>query len=229
MIEVNSPLLQSGIFTIPETAELVDAPQGAVRVWVEGRKGKQEPIIDNEIGRLGRTVAVSFTNLMELRFVATFARAGVRLNEIRKILSEVRDTLKHPHPFSTNTVFMTDGRKIVAEIAKRNGVKIFYDLRSKNYEMHDVVLESLKKDVVWSPSGNALAWYPRKHIAPHVIVHPIHSFGKPVLVPSHIPAETIAEAATAECNEDAVAQLYNIPLKQVREAISFQKHLRRAA
>lgn len=40
-------LIEIGIYTIPEAAELVVAPPRALRVWVEGRKGKQNPVIDN--------------------------------------------------------------------------------------------------------------------------------------------------------------------------------------
>jgi hypothetical protein len=72
-------LLETGIYTIPEVAGLVQAPQSLVRVWVEGHTGKQVAVIDNQLGRVGGKVAVSFTNLMELRFVVTFANAGVGL------------------------------------------------------------------------------------------------------------------------------------------------------
>lgn len=230
MNELHDPrLIQIGIYTISEAAELVIAPPRALRVWVEGRKGKQNPVIDNQVGRLGRTVAVSFTNLMELRFVSEFAKAGVRLNEIRAIMNEVKDVLKHPHPFATRIVFRTDGKKIVAEIAKKNGVEVIYDLKSKNYEMHVVVLRSLKENVLWDPRGNALAWFPRPNIAPHVLIHPSHSFGRPVLVGSKIPTEAIAQAVEAEGSAKTVAHLFEIPEKQVREAVRFHKHLRKAA
>src|ERR1700693_5313908 len=111
-------LLESGIYTIPEVAGLVNARQPDLRVWIEGRPGKQAPIIENQLGRLGHKIAISFTNLMEIRFVAFFSNAGVRLNEIRSILSEAKLLLDKPHPFATNTVFRTDGRKIIAEIGR---------------------------------------------------------------------------------------------------------------
>ena len=47
-------LLEIGIYSIPEAAELVSAPQASVRVWVEGHTGKQDPIIINQLGRVGR-------------------------------------------------------------------------------------------------------------------------------------------------------------------------------
>jgi hypothetical protein len=99
-------LLETGIYTIPDAAELVGAPQASVRVWVEGHTGKQDPVIDNQLGRVGGKTAVSFANLMELRFIARFAKAGVRLHEIRTIMKDAKDILQHPHPFATQqTVF----------------------------------------------------------------------------------------------------------------------------
>jgi hypothetical protein len=117
-------LLETGIFIIPEAAGLVGASQSMVRIWVDGHQGKQEPIIENELGRVDGKLAISFTNLMELQFVAFFARASVPLREIRAIMHEVKRALKHPHPFATRTVFMTDGRKVVAMIARNNGIAV---------------------------------------------------------------------------------------------------------
>jgi uncharacterized protein (DUF433 family) len=221
-------LLEMGIFTIPEVAELVNASQANVRVWVEGHTGKQSAVIDNQLGRVDGKVAVSFTNLMELRFVATFVGAGVGLREIRKIMDEVRETLEHPHPFATRTVFKTDGRKIVAEIAKNNGVSI-YDLRTKNFEMLNVVMMSLKDDVTYDPAGDAIYWRPRPGIAPNVIVHPHFSFGRPVLEQSRIPTSTIAQSVKVEGSVPFVADIFEVPEKQVREAVKFERELRKAA
>jgi uncharacterized protein (DUF433 family) len=221
-------LLEIGIFTIPEVAELVEAPQDLVRIWVGGHTGKQFAVIDNQLGRVDGKVAVSFMNLMELRFVAIFAHAGVGLREIRKIMDEVREQLKHPHPFATHTVFKTDGKKIVAEIAEKNGVKI-YDLKSKNFEMLAVVMQSLKDDVIYDPQGDAVSWRPRPKIAPNVIVHPHFSFGRPVLKASRIPTATIAQSVKVERNPKFVADIFEIPEKQVREAVAFERSLRRAA
>jgi uncharacterized protein (DUF433 family) len=223
-------LLVGGIFTVPETAGLVDAPQADVRIWVNGKKGRQQPVIDNQLGLVNGKVAVSFTNLMELRFVARFSKAGVRLNEIRSIMQEVKDTLAHPHPFAAKIVFQTDGRRVVAKITRKHGVDIVYeDLKTKNFEIPTIVAPTLKEDVVFDPVGNMVAWYPRKEIAPNVIVHPRFSFGKPILQDSHIPTETLFDAVKAEGSIRAVADQFEIPEKQVREAMRFQADLRQAA
>lgn len=222
-------LLEAGIYTIPEVAELVGAPQADVRVWIDGHTGKQDPVIINQLGRVQGKTAVSFANLMELRFIALFAKAGVGLREIRAILREASETLQHPHPFATKIVFKTDGRKIVADIANRNGLKLIYDLRSKNYEMPSVVMKSLKEDVVFDPAGEAVAWKPRPRIAPNVIVHPKISFGQPVLQPSNIPTATVAKAVNVEGSTRFVADVFEIPERHVRQAVQFEKDLRKAA
>jgi uncharacterized protein (DUF433 family) len=222
-------LLQSGIYTVTEAAELVAAPIPLVRVWIAGRRGRQFAVIENQLGKVNGKNAISFTNLMELRFVALFWRAGVDLREIRSIMHEARRVLEHPHPFATKTIFRTDGRKIVAEIGRKNGIDSIYDLRSRNYEMRDVVMDSLKEDVRYDPRGEAAAWHPRKRLAPHVVVNPNYSFGQPVLEQSRIPTETLAKAVKVEGSARIVAELYEVPIKQVREAVAFQSELRQAA
>lgn len=222
-------LLSSGIYTVPEAARLVEAEQNETRVWIEGRKGAQDPMIDNQIGKIGSKTAISFTNLMELRFISMFIDAGVRLGAIRSIMKEAKDTLEHPHPFATNTVFRTDGRRIVAEIARKNGISSIYDLRTKHYEMPMLVMDMLLKDVVFDPRGEAVSWRPRPKIAPNVIVHPAHSFGKPILVESLVPAETIAKTFKIEKDYELVAEMFEIPEAHVIEAVRFDEALRGAA
>ena len=225
----HSSLLGCGLYTIPEAAKLVGVSQRALRTGVEGRTGQQKPVVQTDVPRIGRTAAVSFTNLMELRFIARFREANVPLREIRSIMEEARETLRHPHPFATQIVFRTDGRKILAEIARNNGIKDLFDLRTRNFEMPEVVMDSLREDVVFDPQGEAVSWKPRPRIAPNVIVHPRRSFGRPVMKTSLIPTEALAIAVEAEGSVQAAAEIYDISEAQVREAVKFERDLSRAA
>jgi uncharacterized protein (DUF433 family) len=226
--EVN--LLATGIYTVAEAAYLVGTTKRKVRGWVTGYR-HEKPIIINELGDLGwidDRVAFSFTNLMEMRFIAFFEGAGLRLSDIRSIMIDVRDIMEHPHPFATQQIFRTDGQKIVAEITMKRSRKVIYDLRSKNYEMRPVVLDSLKDDVLYDAAGMARAWYPRKQTAPNVLVNPRISFGRPTLRNSRIPTSTIADAVRAEGGSTrSVAAWYEIPESEVREAVRFETELRR--
>jgi uncharacterized protein (DUF433 family) len=225
--EVN--LLATGIYSVSEAAHLVGTTKRKVRGWVAGY-GRERPIITNELGWVDDRVAFSFTNLMEMRFIAFFEGAGLKLPDVRAIMNEVRDVMEHPHPFATQQIFRTDGQKIVAEITLKRSRKVIYDLKSKNYEMRTIVLESLKDDVLYDAAGLARAWYPRKQTAPNVILNPRISFGRPALRDSRIPTSTIADAVRAERGDTrAVAKWYEIPESEVKEAVKFETALRQAA
>jgi len=222
-------LLRAGIFTVQEAADLVGVSAALVRTWIAGRKDRQAPVIAAQLGQVDGKVALSFTNLMELRFVAEFHKVGVRLKEMRAIMDEARRFLNHPHPTATDIVFRTDGKKILGQIGHNHGVEVMYDLRNRNYEMPVIVMPSLITDVEFDPQGNMVVWYPRKVIAPNVIVHPSFSFGRPILRQSHIPAATLADAVRIEGNAETVADLYDVDEGQVREAVRFYEDLRQAA
>jgi uncharacterized protein (DUF433 family)/DNA-binding transcriptional MerR regulator len=222
--------LNTGIFTVVEAAALLGVPKQKVRGWISGWPGTSKaPVVENELGWVDGHLAFSFANLMELRFIAFFEGAGVTLHEIRAIIGDVRKELERPHPFATNIVFKTDGSKIVAEIAHKNGVENLFDLKTKNYEMKTVIYRSLKDGIVYDPHGNAMAWFPNKAIAPNVIVHSRLAFGRPTLKGSGVPTEAIAQTAHAEGSIAVAAELFEVPLKRAEEAVSFENYLRRAA
>src|SRR5262249_48850608 len=109
-------LLETGIYSVSEAAYLVGVSKQKVRGWIAGWPRRAEPILDNELGWVEGRLAFSFTNLMEIRFLAFFENAGLHIWHIRSVMSEAEKLFDHPHPFATNTVFMTDGKKIIAEI-----------------------------------------------------------------------------------------------------------------
>jgi uncharacterized protein (DUF433 family)/DNA-binding transcriptional MerR regulator len=223
-------LLETGIYTVNDAAELIGAPAQKIRAWIDGWPNtKTAPLLQNDLGWIDNRLAFSFANLMEIRFLAFFANAGVKIPEIRAIMDQVRTELRRPHPFATNIVFKTDGRKIVAEIAHRNGISDLLDLRSRNFEMGIIVFDTLKEGVVYDPKGDAKAWFPRRETAPNVIIHPKHSFGRPVLKDSGIPTEALAQAVQVEGSIAAAAALFEISERRVREAVSFENNIRMAA
>lgn len=222
-------LLDSGIFTVADAHRLIRLPNMRVRRWIDGdRRTNAEAILKNELGWIGGKLAFSFVNLMEMRFLATFAKAGVNIKSIRIMAEEAKRVLRHPHPFATKTVFKTDGKKIYAETQRQTEDEQLYNLYDRNFELKPIVAQSLKEGVVYDPSGLASAWYPRKEIAPNVIVHPKHAFGQPILKGCGIPTRTLADAAEAD-SVDAVTKWFEIPAASVIEAVRFEGALKNAA
>lgn len=223
-------LTRSGIYTASEAAALIGVSERKIRGWVAGWPGSgAPPVVTNDLGWVNGKLAFSFANLMELRFIAFFEDAGVRFKKIRAIMEEVRTAIHRPHPFATNIVFKTDGQKIVAEIFNRNGKIDLFDLQSRNFEMGVIVYKSLKQDVVYDPKGDAQAWYPRKKVAPNIIIHPSISFGRPVVKGRGVPTDTLANAVKVEGSIELAAEIFEIPERYIREAVCFENSLRRAA
>lgn len=143
-------------------------------------------------------IALSFINLIEVKFINAFSKYGVAVRSIRHMAEEAKRILNHRHPFATKMIFRTDGRKIFIETAEKTGDKKLYDLRGKNWGIYDVLMDALKKDVIYGPAGVATGWYPRKAFAPNVVLHPKVAFGQPVLEESGVPVEALYEAYRAE-------------------------------
>ncbi len=228
---VGYDLLGAGIYTVPDAARLLRVSHQKVRGWVAGYpRTKAPPIIRNEVGVLNNRLAMSFINLMEARFIAYFASFNVHVTAIRYMAEEAKSFLQHPHPFATNAIFTTDGRKIFAAAAEHTGDKWLYDLRAKNWALYEIVVQSLKKGVIFDPKGVAATWFPRDELAPNVILHPKIAFGQPVLKDNGVPTRALFDAFHAEGETyETVAHWYDVPPEQVEEAVRFELDLSRAA
>jgi uncharacterized protein (DUF433 family) len=220
-------LLSSGIYSIPQAAKLLDVSRQTLRFWVSGRRNmRSEPIIKSELEPIEHLIAITFVNLMEVRFINAFSKYGVSVRSIRHMAEEARRVLRHPHPFATETMFRTDGRKIFIETVEKTRDPKLYDLKGKNWGLYQILSDALKKDVIYGPSGVAKEWYPRKDTAPSILINPKVAFGQPALEESGVPAEAFYEAYRAEGEDfDSVARWFDVPLKQVKEAVSFYVEL----
>jgi uncharacterized protein (DUF433 family) len=228
MYQIDTNALSAGIYTIPQVARLLDVKPWRVRGWVTGYyKMLGRPLIESDFQPIDHHIAVSFVNLIEIRFIAAFSRYGVSVRAIRYMAEEAKRFLRHPHPFATEMIFRTDGRGIFIEAAERTGDPKLYDLRGKNWGIHAILSDAMKNEVVYSDGGLAKAWYPKKNIAPDVVVHPKIAFGQPALDDSGIPTEALYDAYIAEGkNFTRVARWFGIPLKNVKEAIKFELQIR---
>jgi uncharacterized protein (DUF433 family) len=223
---MNAPFLDAGFYTIGDAARLLRARKERLRGWIVGyARTKSPPILKNELGWIGADLAFSFVNLMELRFIQHFAAQGVKVASMRKMASEAAKILQNPHPFATRTVFETDGRKILARVADDEGDERLYDLTTRNWEMLELIRQSLHDDVTFDPADTIVAWTPRPEI-PTVLIRPSVARGQPSLADSHIPTRALAEALQSENNDiAAVARWFEIEPDAVRDAVLFEHDL----
>lgn len=225
---MNASLLSTGIYSIPQAARLINVHPARLRAWVCGHPGRGiKPLIKRDLPQLDHQIALSFVNLIETRFVAAFAHHGVSVRSIRDMAEEAEQVLGQAHPFARNGMFQTDGHRIYLATAKRTKDPKMYDLKSRNWAMPTVLKEGLKAGVEFSVSGLADVWYPRKKIAPSVLVSPRVSFGQPVLKGSGVPTIAIYDAVRAEGGHYGnVARWFGLTVDQVKQAEKFEESTR---
>lgn len=222
-------LLETGIFNVGDASRLIRSSEQKIRGWIAGYPRRGAPILHNELGTFDGKLAFSFINLMEMRFLAFFAAEGIHLNSLRFMAREAQKLLRKPHPFATNTLFKTDGKKIYAQIVKRSGDTQLYNLYARNFEMEPIVERTLKEEIVYDPRGVALHWRPRPDTAPNIIVHPKRAFGQPTLKGSGVPVRALLGALESGETVQSVSRWFDVPEQHVREAEKFGRDLALAA
>lgn len=225
---MNSSFLSLGIYSIPQAATLLEIPSTRLRNWVCGKHGaKGQPLIKTQLPKAGRQIALSFVNLIEAKFIATFASKGVSVLSMRYMAEEAERFLEHPHPFATDWIFRTDGKKIFVEAAERANDPCLYDLKGHNFAIHAVLAQEFKEDVQFSANGLAGSWVPRKAIAPHVRLSPKVSFGAPALSTSGVPTAALCSAFASEQGDaEIVSRWFDVPVNHVEEAVAFEADLK---
>ena len=219
-------LLTIGLYTAPEAAELTGIEVQRIRRWLlgyrRGTAGKEiwsEPLWAPEVPRTARDVELSFRDLIELRFVAQFVRAGLSLHTIRRALAISREMTGVERPFSTAR-FRTDGRTVFLQVSREVEEPTLIDLLRSQYAFNRVVEPSFRN--VDYDGEIPERWWPMSHRS-NVVVDPRRNFGHPILASYGVPTRALADAIAAEGSIAKVARIYDLPMAAVRDAIAFER------
>ncbi len=222
--------LAQGFYTASEAAKLVEfsSPQ-KVYAWLNGwpRRGAG-PVLLREYEPINKMQELSFLDLIEIRFVRYLRDYKVKFHTLRVAAAEARKLLKTTHPFASERLFTTDGAKIyLLEIIEKGAKEAddtrALDLISKQYEFYEAIKASLIKGVIFDPKSHMVdRWYPRPERFPEILIDPRIAYGRPA-TPHGAPAEALYDAWIAEEEDyDAVANWYELPVREVRQAVNFQ-------
>ncbi|QEE45950.1 hypothetical protein FVA81_15620 [Rhizobium sp. WL3] len=217
-----------GFYSANEAARLLDTPVRNVRRWLGGYSYKQgnqvfhvEPLWTPQLPRHDNNIELGFRDLIELRFVKEFIKAGLGLKTIRHCLDYARECVNDEHPFSTRR-FQTDGRTIFLESATVAGDATLLDLKDKQYTIKAVIERTFKDLDIEKDSVRR--WRPYKGKS-SIIVDPSLVFGQPTTAIYNVPTIALAQAVSAEGSAKAVSLLYEVPISVVRDAVAFEEML----
>jgi uncharacterized protein (DUF433 family) len=224
-------LLNAGLYTVPEASRLTRISTGKVRRWIKGYDYRtsgsirhSEAVWQGEIKPLDNKISLSFRDLLELRFVDAFIRAGVSWRTMRRAHTNAQNELKTTHPFCSNRIF-TDGRSILLRQAEKDSDEALINLATDQKEFSRIV-ETFRRELEFS--GSDIIWWPLGRQR-QIVLDPKRNFGQPTVTKSGVPAATLARSVKANSSQAVVARWYEVHRDEVRDAVEFEESLAKAA
>jgi DNA-binding transcriptional MerR regulator/uncharacterized protein (DUF433 family) len=228
-------LIGRGIYTISEASRLTRVSPRTIRRWIMGYHyavagdiRKSPPVVDRDFPVIDGTIALSFLDLQEIRFVHAFREKGVSWKEIRQAYISARNELGDPHPFSTGR-FLTDGHSILEEQLGVRRRATFLNIIRNQFEFRRIVAPFIKELEFSSPKRldterQPIRWWPTEGRR-RVVLDPRLNFGQASLSKEGVPTAVLAQAYAVEQSFDRVARWYEMTSSAVRIAVEFEQQL----
>lgn len=210
----------TGIYTTPEVAYILGLPRQKVKRWLnEYWNGLFNEAKYSE--GAGKEQVTNFHTLIEFFTFYQLRAKGVSAQKIINAHNVLAKHLKTEYPFATSNI-LTDGKKVlftgeIGEIIKADDSLQLYIKQ---------VIEPFCQRIEFDKNKLAKRFFPlgKEH---DVIIDPQRKFGQPVIGNTNILTETIYDLFRANEPVDVIANLYDLSIDQVNDAIQF--HRRNAA
>jgi len=217
-----------GFYSTADAARLLKISAYKIRRWLGGYRYRKAgelrevaplwvPQFTDEEG----TIELDFHDLMEVRFVAAFVAAGLNLRVIRHCLNYARHCVGQDRPFISRR-FKTDGKTIFLTGVAQMGDNSLLDLKNAQYVIRQVIEQTFRDlDIV---DDEVRSWRPFDG-KETIIVDPHYVFGQPMVAGYHVPTVVLAQAVKVEGSERAAADIYEVPVELVRDAVAYEHML----
>lgn len=223
-------LVGRGIYSIPEAARLIKINPVQIHRWLRGHTytyhGEEHtslPVVTADISPIDSSFALSFLDLIEMRFIKAFRDYRISLRTIRIASQKAQELLGRAHPFSSHQ-FRTDGRTILAQIESEIDDPKLLDLLTDQYKFKEVISPYLFKGIEFSEDDFAQRWWwPGFH--KRIVIDPARCFGQPIVSKEGVPTSILASMYIAEDSVEKVARWFEVEEKSVIAAIDFEKEL----
>lgn len=213
-------LLDRAIYSYADVDRLVGLRAGTARRWLEGysRLGRfYDPVLRPEpVG----SDAVTWGEMVEARLLAEFRDRHVPVQRMRPAIVRLRDEfgsypLAHARPFLD-----VEGRELVQIVQQQVRLERSLQLvviRDGQLLLTDAA-ERFRSAVEYN---GGVAGLLRPDIrTPTVVMDPQRTFGQPAV--RNVRTESLAEDFRAGTSREDIADLYDLTLEQVDEAIRFE-------
>lgn len=229
---METKLIGTGLYSLPQASRLVGADPRSVRRWLLGYRRLYRgdtrispPLWKTEL--VGADLAeptIGFRDLLELRLVNAFAKHGVHLSVIRATADAARTRFGSDYPLTMKR-FLTDGKRIFAEVIEASGETHMIEPAQGQYVFSEIVTPSLYAGIDYE-GDTARRWFPMGHGRKAIVLDPEIQFGTPIVTETGIPTDTLYAAFKAEGGDrDVVARIFDIQPRHVEAAVRFEERL----
>lgn len=227
-------LLTRPTYGFGQVDRLLGLRSGTARRWIDGyeRAGKSyAPVVREQSS--GQEIA-TWGEFVETRLLSEYRDAGVPLIHMRPVIEQLREELGTLYPLaSARTWLQPLGQELVRKIQERVGLESRLALvvvrTGQTVPEWSDEAESFRSSLEWT--DNTEAAHPSrlrpKPDLPHVFVDPLRGFGEPVV--RSVRTEIIAELFTAGDSAEMIAEMYDLKVAHVNEAVRFELSRRVAA
>lgn len=213
-------LLDRAIYSHADVDRLVGLPSGTARRWLEGysRGGKayapvlREHALEDDV--------VTWGEMVEARLLAEFRSRDVSVQRMRPAIEQLREEFGR-YPLAQARPFLeVEGRELVRVVQDRVGLDRSLQLVVvRNGQSMMTAATERFRDAVDYEHDEAARLRPSAR-TPLVVMDPARSFGQPAI--RNVRTETLAEEYRAGTTREDIAELFDLTLRQVDEAIRFE-------
>ncbi|KAF0242680.1 MAG: hypothetical protein FD180_3781 [Planctomycetota bacterium] len=217
-------LLNCGFYTLQEASRLTRLTSSRIRRWLKGYSYKRgatirhsAPVLRESLAASSEIAELNFLDLMEMRCVHAFLSEGVTWPVLRRSVDRATAQFGD-HPLCRHR-FQTDGRRIFADVAAKAHEAQLVDLFDSQAVFRRILqpyLHGLEYD-----GDRILRWWPLGEKA-SVVLDPGRCLGKPIVARESVPTLVLAQAVRVEGTVQRVAELYEVGVKSVRDAMRFE-------
>lgn len=204
-------------YTTVEAARFAQTMPNTVAYWYHGRGKRTGPAL----GGKRRYAPLSYLQLVEVAFVASFRQRGVPLQRVRKARDYVAKVFQAEFPFAQYEF-------------KTEGLHILMDAASVEPDFRDLIVADEAGQMAWErvvlerfdqfdyEEDLALRWHPRGRTIP-IIIDPRISFGAPILQRTGTPTWVIKGRFEAGETPEEIEADFGVPEEELRYALEFEE------
>lgn len=210
-------LLERDVYGMGQVDRLLGLSRGTASRWIDGydRRGRHyEPLV--RVTATG-SETVTWGEFVEARLISEYRRLGVSVFRMRPAIMALRDEFGTDYPLAAAQPFLSgEGRELVMRVQQETNLQpsLRFVVRSGQ-----TILPSLEVHRFQQAADYDDAIVRRFRIADNVVIDPEYSSGEPTIAGRRLRVATVAESIAVGEHRDTVAEMWEITLQAVEDAV----------